>query len=446
MPLVSIIIRTKNEERWISDCLRGVSLQEFKDYEIIVVDNNSEDTTLDHVRRYNVKKILHCSEYLPGKALNIGIDIAEGQYIACLSGHCIPTNSSWLGNLLRNFDSPEIAGVYGRQQPLSFTSPSDKRDLLIVFGPERRIQRKDSFFHNANSMVRRDVLNKIPFDHKVTNIEDRLWAQEVQNQDYCVVYEPEASVYHYHGIHQGQDEERCHNVVRILESLSDNKIVETLSIRNAKSIAIIPLKGKAPEFRGINLLETTIKTAKNAECVNLVVVSADTQEAINQALKFGCDVGILRGEELSQSYITLEDVYKYTLERLSAMSYQGDVVILLEVKYPFRPKTLIDDMFSALILQNADTVIPGRKEANSIWIEESENTFEQIDEGLVPKKYKKSLYIGHKGLCCVTWPGLIKSDRIFSNNLHILPLRDPFAFIEATEEECLQIPELLSNT
>ena len=48
MPNVSIIIRTKNEERWIADCLRAISTQEYDDFEIIVVDNESEDTTLEH--------------------------------------------------------------------------------------------------------------------------------------------------------------------------------------------------------------------------------------------------------------------------------------------------------------------------------------------------------------------------------------------------------------
>ena len=40
---VSIIIRTLNEERWIAACLRSVSRQNYQNYEVIVVDNNSTD-------------------------------------------------------------------------------------------------------------------------------------------------------------------------------------------------------------------------------------------------------------------------------------------------------------------------------------------------------------------------------------------------------------------
>ena len=39
----SIIIRTKNEERWINSCLKAIFSQTYKDFEIIIVDNDSTD-------------------------------------------------------------------------------------------------------------------------------------------------------------------------------------------------------------------------------------------------------------------------------------------------------------------------------------------------------------------------------------------------------------------
>ncbi len=40
-------------------------------------------------------------------------------------------------------------------------------------------------------------------------IEDQAWAKQVIGAGYTIVYEPEASVYHPHGIHQGRDERRA---------------------------------------------------------------------------------------------------------------------------------------------------------------------------------------------------------------------------------------------
>ena len=271
---VSIIIRTKNEERWISHCLSAVMAQDFTDFDVIIVDNESTDQTVKKTKQFNVAKIITCRDYMPGKALNIGIDASRGDFIACLSGHCIPVNDRWLSNLLRNFnDDPDVAGVYGRQEPLAFTSDSDKRDLTLVFGLDRRVQVKDSFFHNANSMIRRDAWNDLPFDGKLTNIEDRAWAREALRKGYKIVYEPEASVYHYHGIHQNGDEKRCANVVRILERMHSQGRYTSMGAGKMNIVAIIPVKGPMQQLAGRPLLSYTLERAAESRYIKKIVVS-----------------------------------------------------------------------------------------------------------------------------------------------------------------------------
>ena len=44
--LVSIVIRTKNEEKWIESCLKSVFNQNYKNFEVILVDNKSTDNTV----------------------------------------------------------------------------------------------------------------------------------------------------------------------------------------------------------------------------------------------------------------------------------------------------------------------------------------------------------------------------------------------------------------
>ena len=221
--LVSIIIRTKNEERWIVPCLESLFNQTYKNFEIIIVDNCSTDKTIEKAKQFKISKTIKIKKFLPGKAINMGIKKSKGTYAVILSAHAIPTNSLWLEKLVRAIEEDEkFAGVYGRQEPMSFSSPADKRDMLLVFGLDRKYQIKDSFFHNANSIIRRKIWNKIIFDEKVTNIEDRIWAQEAINSGYKIMYEPEASVYHYHGIHQDKNEKRLKGVVKIIESRQKN--------------------------------------------------------------------------------------------------------------------------------------------------------------------------------------------------------------------------------
>ena len=64
-PLVSIIIRTHNEERWIGSCLNSVFSQDFKDFEVIVVDDNSQDRTVDKAKKFQIKLVHYTGKFIP---------------------------------------------------------------------------------------------------------------------------------------------------------------------------------------------------------------------------------------------------------------------------------------------------------------------------------------------------------------------------------------------
>lgn len=222
--MISVIIRTKNEEEWIEKCLTAIENQDYSNVETIIVDNESTDKTLDIAETFDCK-ITNISdeEFTYGRALNMGMKISKGEYLACISAHCIPLNNRWLDAYLNNFTDNDIAASYGRQEPLPDSSDFDKRDLWTTFGQEKKVQKKDYFFHNANSMIRRDVWEKIPFDEDLSGVEDRAWAKKVIEEGYKIIYEPKASVYHKHGIHQGRDEKRAKRVVKVIELIQEGK-------------------------------------------------------------------------------------------------------------------------------------------------------------------------------------------------------------------------------
>ena len=70
-PVVSIIIRTKNEERWITPCFQALFNQSYQDFEIVVVDNESTDKTLEKIRQFPIDNIFTVSDYLPGKVIGL---------------------------------------------------------------------------------------------------------------------------------------------------------------------------------------------------------------------------------------------------------------------------------------------------------------------------------------------------------------------------------------
>jgi glycosyltransferase involved in cell wall biosynthesis len=441
---VSIIIRTKNEERWISSCLKSVYSQKYRDFQVILVDNETEDNTLKKAKKFPVNKIVSVKEYLPGKALNEGIKVSKGEYIVCLSGHCIPVNNMWLGNLVAALEEDDsYAGVYGRQEPMSFSAPADKRDLVIVFGLDRKIQTKDSFFHNANSIIRRELWENVPFDETITNIEDRIWAQEMLNRGYKLLYEPEASVYHYHGIHQDGNRQRLSNVVRIIEEKHTNFMGGRLDANKLNIIAIIPVKGKQQFINGRPQLSYTIEEAINSKFIDKTFVATDNEETAEIASGLGAECPFLRPQSLSETYVNLETVQQFALGKIEDSGLYPDLVVHLEETFPFRPKGLFDEMISHLLEEGYDSVIAARPESSFLWQEDDNGNYVRLDSGDVPRKFKEKFYVGLHGLGVVTHPEFIRQERMLGDRVGLYIVDSPLAGFEVRDEQSRKIAEAL---
>lgn len=86
-PLVSVVITTKNEEKNIENCLRSIKNQPFKNIELIVVDNFSEDKTVEIAKKYTVKVYLKGNERSSQR--NYGAKVASGKYLFYLDADMI---------------------------------------------------------------------------------------------------------------------------------------------------------------------------------------------------------------------------------------------------------------------------------------------------------------------------------------------------------------------
>lgn len=443
--MISIIVRTKNEERWISQCLKRIKAQTIKDHEIILVDNNSEDKTVEKALHLCPDiNLVKTDKYWPGLALNMGIRASKGDYIACLSAHCLPINDDWLARLQVNFSDSQVAGVYGRQIPMRFTSPVDKRDLLVTFGLDKRIHKRDSFFHNANSMIRRDIWEKYPFDEEVSNIEDRVWGKAVIDAGYTLVYEPEAPVYHHHGIHQSNNKERYEGVVRILDKLQlaqDDPSTDPMLPVNLEILAVIPLRYYS-EGTSIDendeLILKTIEAARNAKHIKRIIISTDTKALINKAEQWGVDIPFLRPPELSKKGVRVDDVLQYSINQLESQNYFPDLIVPLEITYPFRPSGLLDNLIERLLEQGFDTVIAGLPEYRPCWVNQ-EQTLVRIDDYKHTRAERKPVLVGLPSLGCVTYPEFIRNATRLGNKVGIHEIEDPRAALEIRTNSDYQV-------
>src|SRR5258708_40324123 len=77
---VSVIIPVYNEEEVIGECLSSLKKQSAKDFEIIVVDDGSYDSTLEILQAFDVR-IFKQNHHGPGVARNLGAKHAKGKIL-----------------------------------------------------------------------------------------------------------------------------------------------------------------------------------------------------------------------------------------------------------------------------------------------------------------------------------------------------------------------------
>ncbi|MBI2523565.1 glycosyltransferase [Candidatus Woesearchaeota archaeon] len=84
--MLSIIIPTLNEERYLPKILDSIKKQNFKDYEIIVADFNSKDKTRQIAKKYGCRIT---KGGLPAAARNNGAKVAKGDILFFIDADCI---------------------------------------------------------------------------------------------------------------------------------------------------------------------------------------------------------------------------------------------------------------------------------------------------------------------------------------------------------------------
>jgi glycosyltransferase involved in cell wall biosynthesis len=87
-PTISIILSTYNRAEYLNDCINSVLQQTFQDFELIVVDDGSQDHTFeivnDYLRKFNHIRYLKHQNRKLAYARNAGIQASFGDYITFL--------------------------------------------------------------------------------------------------------------------------------------------------------------------------------------------------------------------------------------------------------------------------------------------------------------------------------------------------------------------------
>lgn len=158
--LVSVIIVNWNGKKWLDDCLRTLFTQDYKNFEVIIVDNKSNDGSVEFIKNnYNKIIIIENEKNLGfGTANNIGVKKSSGEIVFFLNNDtkCFPDTISKLLDckIKRNLNilSPKIldqkneclpAGQYSSGMDFLGTPIGLTSKLFYIDGCSMMISRDD---------------------------------------------------------------------------------------------------------------------------------------------------------------------------------------------------------------------------------------------------------------------------------------------------------------
>jgi GT2 family glycosyltransferase len=218
---VSVIIVNWNGKKFIEECLDGLRRQTYRSFSIVVVDNASEDGSLDLVhRKYpEVETISLAENFGFATANNIAIESIDAEYVALLNNDAVP-HPGWLGSLLNALEMNPAAGMAASKMLLKDRDSVIDRagdayttaGTAILYGrgePAHKFNKKRWIFGACAgaALYRKQMLEEVGlFDDRFFLLyEDVDLSFRAQLQGYRCLYEPAAIVYHDASSSIGED-------------------------------------------------------------------------------------------------------------------------------------------------------------------------------------------------------------------------------------------------
>lgn len=158
---LSIIIPTYNEEHHLRACLDSIATQTVKPEEVIVVDNNSTDRTLEVASKYPFIKIIREKRQSVLYARTTGFDNAKSDIIGRIDADTI-LSKNWVETAQRIFTDKEVMAATGPMNFYDMPFSSGNRMVDHLFkGPLFKYVKRFPFLAGNNMALRGDAWQKI---------------------------------------------------------------------------------------------------------------------------------------------------------------------------------------------------------------------------------------------------------------------------------------------
>ena len=218
--MLSIIIPTHNASNHLPSLLTILGSQTVKDYELLVVDSSSTDSTVDIAKSYNANIIIiKRSEFDHGATRTLAAEKAKGNIIVYLTQDALLYDEYAIENIIKPFsEDSQIAAVFGRQLPYPNASVFAQHLRLFnysdisyvhILSDREKYGIKTAFFSDSFSAYRKAAFEEIGyFRNGLIFGEDTCAAANMLLKGKKIAYAADAKVFHSHNYTICQDFKR----------------------------------------------------------------------------------------------------------------------------------------------------------------------------------------------------------------------------------------------
>jgi len=194
-----VVMRSHNDMPVVAETLARLHEQDHA-FQLLCLDNESEDGTVEELRKYTDRIVnIPRGKYVPGRVLNLGMELSTSDHVVFLNSDCTPIDSQWLRNLMSGFSGDErVAAVFGRQVPRSDCYPLFAKDAEDTYGDGSRQKYWRHCFSMASSAISRLPWKSQRFNENLSYSEDIEWTWRVRQTGFLIRYVPDSVVMHSH--------------------------------------------------------------------------------------------------------------------------------------------------------------------------------------------------------------------------------------------------------
>lgn len=402
-PLVTIYITNHNYGKYIDKAIRSVLSQSLKEFELIIIDDGSNDNSLKIIGKYKKnKKITIINQKNKGLTVsnNIALRLSRGKYIIRLDA------DDWLDpNALQIMSdylekNPKIGLVF----PDYFEVDQKNNILNLVRRHDfKKVKLLDRPAHGACTMIRKECLNKIGGYNERFDRQDGfyLWIKFIQRYSVMNINLP-LFFYRQHNQSLTKNEEKIlktrSDIIKMdnFKKNSQKKALAILAVRgheiNPNNYFLKKLKNKP---LGCWVIDSLLKSKK----ISKIIVTTPDKKILNfLKKKYKSKILLLkRNFSLSGINVALDETLERSIRFAKNKKIKFDYIFQLNYKTPFIKNNDFDSFVYLMEFFKTDEVLGVRAETDRIY-KHNGSTLELLNKNSNLKLERDEIYRGIAGI------------------------------------------------